>query len=563
MNSPAINQKDFYKTGHKPQYPTNTIKIYSNFTPRKTRMSGVDGIVWFSLTAFIKDFIIKEFNETFFQRDKQEVVAAYKRRLNNALPGNNIDFSHIEALHDLGYLPVTIKSLPEGSFVKFGVPVLTITNELPEFYWLPNFLETVLSCELWPGCTSATMAFNYRLIFDSYAMQTVGNTAFSSTWQIHDFSMRGMFGRRAAAMSGAGHLLCSFGTDTIPAIDYLEEYYNADSDKEIVGGSVPATEHSVMCMGMKESELETFRRLIMEVYPTGFVSIVSDTWDFWKVVGKGGYLEQLRTLILARDGRVVIRPDSGDPIKIITGWKTIELADDADDMAVLMASKTHEAFKFKGKYYQALTSCTIVEGEIVDGKELREDEVAGAIQCLWNTFGGITNELGYKELDPHIGLIYGDSITLDRARAICQRLKDNGFASTNWVAGVGSFTYTYTTRDTHGFAMKATYGELAIPLDEEEAKELCGDLTGECYGIETREIFKDPITDDGTKKSAKGLLVVWKDDKGDYFMEDQVEDTTEAQGELVIVYQNGELLVDPTLAEIRARVSEKLESLLK
>ena len=161
-----------------------------------------------------------------------------------------------------------------------------------------------------------------------------------------------------------------------------------------------------------------------------------------------------------------------------------------------------------------------------------EAEKKGVIQLLWEIFGGKTNQKGYKELDSHIGAIYGDSITLERAEDICERLKQKGFASTNVVLGIGSFTYQYNTRDTFGFAMKATYGEV--------------------NGV-GREIYKDPITDDGTKKSAKGLIKIEKTE-GCYIMKDQVSWEEEQQGELKEVFKGGKLLINDTLQDIRNRV---------
>lgn len=578
MQFPALNLTDGYKVDHRRQYPANTVKVYSNFTPRKSRTS-MDSVLYFGTTYLVKEILLKEFTETFFALDKAKVVKAYKRRLDNYLGPNDITYEHIEALHDLQYMPVTIKALPEGSVVKMGVPCMTITNELPEFFWVPNFLETIISCELWPLATSATMALNYRLILDKWALKTTGSTVFSSTFQAHNFSARGTFGRHAAALCDAGHLICFTGSDTIWGIDFMENFYNADSDKEMVSGSVPATEHSVMCMGTKEAEIETFRRLIEDVYPKGFISIVSDTWDFWKVVGRGGYVEQLKDKILARDGRVVIRPDSGDPVKILTGWTNCILADNADDMLLLQASHEFEAFRFKGKFYKSTTGGSIIDGELIGAEEISEDEVKGLVELLWDIFGGETNDLGYRVLDTHIGAIYGDSITPERAEQICSRLADKKFASTNWVAGVGSYSYQYCTRDTYGWAMKATYGELAHQCETiERDGHTFAIYEGEEYDlgeivweedeerkvaiIEPREIFKDPVTDDGTKKSAKGLLVVFKDENGVFFLQDQATDDMEATGELITIYANGKLIVDPTLAEIRQRVNDNIARIL-
>ncbi len=274
---------DGYKTDHRRQYPDNTTLVYSNWTPRKSRIEGIEEVVFFGLQYFIKKYIIEEFERSFFSQPKEQVIARYARRINNYLGENNVGTAHIAALHDLGYIPMVFKALPEGSAVPMRVPMFTMYNTLPEFFWLTNYFETLLSAVVWLPCTSATLAKRYRTLLDAYAKETSSVPDFVN-WQGHDFSMRGMGGIDAAVTSAAAHLLSFTGTDTIPAIDFLEEYYNANSDTELVGGSVAATEHSVMCMGTTEGEFDTFKRLICDIYPKGIVSIVSDTWDLWKVL---------------------------------------------------------------------------------------------------------------------------------------------------------------------------------------------------------------------------------------------------------------------------------------
>ncbi len=346
---------------------------------------------------------------------------------------------------------------------------------------------------MWQPITSATIAYEYKKLLTKYAIETTGSSE-GVQWQGHDFSMRGLSSVESAILSGMGHLLSFTGTDTIPAIYTLESSYKGTN---LIGASVPATEHSVMCMGKKEEEVETFRRLL-RLYPTGILSVVSDTWNLWDVITK--FLPILKQEILSRDGKLVIRPDSGDPVDIICGTKSI-------------MSKS------------------------------ASPEENGVIELLWYIFGGSVNELGYKVLDSHIGAIYGDSITLDRAKQICDRLKLKGFASTNIVLGIGSYTYQYNTRDTFGFAMKATYGEIT---------------TQEC--VECREIFKDPITDDGTKKSKKGLLQISKvpvpNSSDEYTLKviDQCDWDMENMGELKTVFRDGKLLIETTLDEIRERL---------
>ena len=488
----AINLTDGYKLDHRRQYPSNTTLVYSNWTPRSSRIQGINKVVFFGLQYFIKKYLIEEFDKSFFSKPKEEVVKQYQRRINAYLGNNSVGTKHIEDLHDLGYLPIEIKALSEGSMIDLKIPMLTVKNTHPDFFWLVNYFETIISATIWMPCTSATIALQYRKLLTKYANETGGDLNFVP-FQGHDFSFRGMAGLEAAMMSGAGHLLSFSGTDTLPAIDFLEEYYNADCEKELIGMSVPATEHSVMCSGTKDDEIGTFNRLITEIYPTGIISIVSDTWVFWKVVTE--YLPTLKDVIMSRDGKVVIRPDSGDPVDIICGTM---LPKDPDYLARKNSS-----------------------------------EEKGLIECLWDTFGGTINEQGFKVLDPHIGAIYGDSITLDRCKEICKRLKDKGFASTNIVFGIGSYSYQYQTRDTFGFAMKATYVEV--------------DGVG-------REIFKDPKTDNGGKRSAKGLLKVERQGLT-YKLVDQVGWNGEQEGSLHTIYKDGKLIKDMNYSEIKSKVA--------
>ena len=491
---------DFYKADHRRQYPEGTTMVYSNFTPRSNSHGPKDNseVVVFGIQYLIKEYLISQWNELFFSKPKEIVVAEYKALMDRCLGPDSIDTKHIEDLHDLGYLPIELKALPEGSVVKIGTPVLTIKNTDPRFFWLTNYEETLLSNILWKPMTSATTAHLYRKEFERHSELTGSPKDFIG-WQGHDFSMRGMSGIEDACMSGGGHLLSFNGTDTVPAIKWLEQYYNTD---QLIGGSVPATEHSVMCMGTFEDEIGTFKRLITEVYPAGIVSIVSDTWDFWKVMTE--YLPALKEEILARDGRLVIRPDSGDPVDIICGF--------TDD--------------FIAKTWVE------IDGENVPLTRDNDPRSRGAYEILWDIFGGTINDKGYKVLNSKIGIIYGDSITLDRQKEILARLENKGFTASNLVLGIGSYTYEYVTRDTYGFAMKATYGEI--------------------NGI-GREIFKDPKTDSGFKKSAKGLLQV-----SNGKLKDQCSHEEEASGDLKTVFYNGKLIVDDSLTAIRERLSNNL-----
>jgi len=244
MNTHPLHSIDWYKADHRRQYPEGTSLVFSNFTPRSSRIDGVESVVFFGLQYFIQRFLAHEWDVNFFSRPVEEVVARYKRRVDNALGKDTVPMDHIRALHALGYLPVRILALPEGSRVPIGVPPVVIHNTHPSGFWLPNYLETILSATLWQPCTSATIAAEYKKEFVRAAKETGADVGFTS-FQGHDFSFRGMPGIEAACTSGAAHLLSFVGSDTVPAIDFLEQYYGADSDKELVGCSVAATEHSV------------------------------------------------------------------------------------------------------------------------------------------------------------------------------------------------------------------------------------------------------------------------------------------------------------------------------
>lgn len=478
---------DFYKIGHRIQYPEGTEVVYSTWTPRSGKhLPGSEYAVTFGMQYFIKEFLIDFFNKNFFERPKEDIIREYRRYLTFTLGAENAPVKHIEDLHDLGYLPLEIRALPEGTKVPFRVPMATVHNTDPRFFWLTNYFETLMSAELWKASTTATIASMYRKILDKWAITTTGYTD-GVEFQGHDFSMRGMSGVHDAAVAGMGHLLSFVGTDTIPAIMGLEQYYGADIETELVGTSVNATEHSVMCAGGKDTELETFRRLITEVYPSGIVSIVSDTWDLWHVLTET--LPTLRNEVLAREGKVVIRPDSGNPADIICGTKASAIANTPQEK--------------------------------------------GVIELLWDTFGGDINPKGYKVLNPAIGAIYGDSITLDLCEEICRRLEVRGFASTNVVFGIGSYTYQYLTRDTLGYAMKST---LTV-----------------CKGKEI-QIFKDPVTDDGVKKSAKGRVAVQRH-FGQLIYKDELSLNDNIPCLLEPVFKNGVLLKEETLSEIRERLA--------
>lgn len=562
---------DSYKISHRQQYSPGTELVFSNFTARSDTYLNIpplykDGkIVWFGLQGTLRE-LVSLWSETFFSKPKEEVLAKYAKRVAAFSSDDRpVHTQHLADLHDLGYLPIRIKSIQEGSLVNIGIPLMTIVNTDPNFFWLTNSLETHLSNESWKSPTVATLARAYRRILDDYADLTGAPKDFVP-WQGHCFADRGMSGMVDAAKSGSAHLTSFLGSDSVSAFDYLDQYYSgADT---FLGGSVPATEHSVMTLDGQGKEFETIKRIIGEVHDTGVVSFVADSWDFWKVVTE--FMPALKETIMGRKfnsiglSKVVVRPDSGDPVDIICGADIPDLSGIVKDSEELRRvarefftseelarvvggdvenSQIIEKFIYLGEpfeieidlfwnsndvynptlKYSRVTSC--------EPTTLSPEE-KGAIQCLYETFGGTMTNKGYKVLCDRVGLIYGDSITPARAEEICKRLMKKGFASCNIVDGVGSFSYNFNTRDTLGFAMKATYGEV--------------------NGV-GHEMVKNPKTDSGTKRSAKGLPKVIKKER-DYILQQQSSWEEEAEGELKLVFENGNFYNETTIAEIRERI---------
>lgn len=537
MNTTTMELTDGYKLDHRRQYPQGTEFVYSNWTPRSNSYfpEAEDGCVVFGIQYFIKEYLIKRFNEDFFNLDEDVAVKTFERRINTFLGENEVGTEHIRALHQLGYLPIRIKALPEGDLCPIGVPMLTIINTDPRFFWLTNFLETMMSMCLWLPMTSATTARIYRKELERHARKTMFPKDIELGFNCHDFSMRGMAGLEAAITSGIGHLTSFIGSETIPAVAACEEYYNADAEKELISATVPATEHSVMCAGGIEDEFGTFKRLLTELYPKGFVSIVSDTWDFWQVITD--FIPRLKNEILARDGRFVVRPDSGTPEDIICGITEGVFEVNGNLYHIKDYRKLITGDGYKTQENLANLRCDITNNpDKYKDCIITEAQRKGAYECLWDIFGGTYTENGYKVLDTHIGMIYGDSITIERQREIYRRLEAKGFAATNLVLGIGSYTYQYRTRDSLGFAMKATWCRV---------------------NGKHKPIFKSPKTDNGMKKSLKGLLSVVKEN-GKYKVYDNVSPEEEYQSCLEVVFEDGKMVRDWSLNEVRENVRQTI-----
>lgn len=558
---------DFYKTIHHLAYIPKLDFLVSYWTPRMTRIEGVDKVVSFGQQAMVKEYLINLFNDNFFNRDWEEVKAEYEELISNTMTVQASDTTEMKRLHDLGYLPIRIKSVAEGERVNIKTPMFEVTNTVKGFGWLVNYLETYMSVNIWFPMTTATIAYEYRKIVNKYFEKTVENGIPATA--CGDFSMRGMTSPESAMKASAGHLTSFTGTATISSIVWLEQYYNCDSRKEVVGKGVPSTEHSVMSSYGREGEFECYRHLIEDVFKTGPLSMVSDTYDYWNVITN--YLPRLKNSIMNRDGKIIIRGDSGDPVDIICGelkGSDYIVVDGLTEEGIkdYFKNEAQNTYPWNGtseSYYNVRIGDYLYEVTCEHAWENDDEDVEGyytstveevtfekkeiipamkgTVELLWDIFGGTVNSKGYKVLDPHIGAIYGDGITLERARNIYARLEEKGFAVTNCTLGVGSYSYQMNSRDTCGFALKATN----CVIDGKE-----------------KYIFKDPITDkvkgNNFKKSQKGMCYVYRD--GDdilYTDEHTIEELKEekyADNLLQTIFEDGKVVNEVSLAEIRGRL---------
>lgn len=401
---------DFYKAVHAEMLPKGITKSVSYFTPRMSRVKRWNEVAMFGLQGFIKEYLVDYFNEYFFFEYRNKAIGTYKTVMDATLGEGTYGLQKIEDLYDLGYLPIEIKALPEGTLVPMHVPMFSIENTHKDFAWLPQALESLISAEMWHPMIAATVGHTYRQIVNKfYEMTCDDNTVKARALGAFDF--RGEECLQSAVKAGAGWCLSFLNTATVPTIPYLERNYNCDCTKEPVAFGSPSTEHSVACSNYAiDGDEETLiKRLLTEIYPNTTFSAVLDSYDYWNVVEN--ILPKLKNEIMNHNGCFLVRGDSGDCVDVVT--RTV----------------------FK----------------------------------LWEEFGGTTNSKGYKVLDPHVKAIYGDSITVQRCEQIYDILEKNGFAASNVALGVGSFSFQCIeedgvlkpfTRDTFSSCIKATYCEI-------------------------------------------------------------------------------------------------------
>ena len=579
---------DFYKSTHHEQYPVGLTKMVSYYTPRMSRLDDVDTVTFFGLQAFIKEYLIDGFNAGFFSRPEEEVVAEYERVLDYTLGKGAYQSQKIRDLHRLGYLPLEIAAVPEGRRTKVGVPQIEITNTDPNFVWLVNTIETMLSCTMWHTQVSAEVGYRYRAIVNAWVKYTCDDSV-NPRKMLGDFSMRGQHSVESAIKSSAAWTLSFDNTATVPAIMWLEDNYNCDVTKDSVAYGAISTEHSVMCsnFAVDGDEITHIKRLLTEIYPNHSFSMVSDSYDYWRLVTE--LLPQCKDEILAHNGTLSIRGDSGNPVEILAGKNIYHLDPIEYDDGEMFVNKEYTAdwleewaydndiengdtyyFRMGDKYFAVAINVdwsnergawTDRKYDFIDGyafgwEEIQPNaELLGTVWALDQIVGHTVNSKGYKVLNPKLKAIYGDSIIPDYANEVYRRLEAQGYAANNVVMGVGSMSMMALvgkdeesgklvfagkhngtncgpyTRDTFGIAVKATYAE---------------DENGNPINI-----FKQPkaLT---WKKSQKGCCIVAPD--GMSYTDEYTHFETMLAGDnnlLEVVFKDGVLVKEYTLDEVR------------
>ena len=555
---------DFYKLTHLLQYRPELRELTSYLTPRGSRLKGIDKVVFFGLSAYVHSYIVENFRENFFTRNFEYCECEIREVLELGLGYSDemIDktIEHFKALHNLGYLPVEINAVPEGTLVPMGVPCVEIKSTNPEFFWVGQALEASLSAAIWHPMVSATIAREYRKIARDAFSATVENGIDERT-AMCDFSMRGQESNESAVNASVAWLANMWNSSTVAARKHIKDVYTKLSTRDKMNNSIirglTSTEHSVMtshaCLD-KGDEIPTFKYLF-NLYKNVSFAAVCDSYDFWNVLTNilpNNFMEEINE----RGKRGVfigVRHDSAEPVDALCG--TVPVLDEKSVMsfkevpsrliegdtklfriivrdldAVYFRNSIHKngIFDYKGQVYQMMS----VDGEyLFSAFDKVGDEVGryaiirplnrprtwqekGMVETMYEIFGGNVNSKGYKVLNPGIKAVYGDSITITRAKKIYERLAAKGFAANNVSLGVGSFSFQALenengslspfTRDTFSICVKCSHSKYC-------------DKNGE---IQERFVYKNP-KGWSSKKSTKGLCQIYFDENGELTYKDE------------------------------------------
>jgi nicotinamide phosphoribosyltransferase len=377
---------DSYKVTHWKQYPPGTETVYSYL---EARAGGeYRQVVFFGLQYILARYFT---GQVVTAAKIEQAAEFFKAHFGTDSLFNRRGWEHLLDQHG-GRLPIEIRAVPEGTAVPESNVLMTIENTDPKLFWLVNYLETLL-VQVWYGCTTATISREMKKIIRAALARSGTDTPANLAFRLHDFGYRGVSSSESAAIGGAAHLVNFLGTDTLAACEMLMQYYKSP----MPGFSIPAAEHSTITTWGREHEEAAYLNML-EQYPTGLVAVVSDSWDVRRAAGEI-WGTRLREKVLARDGVLVIRPDSGEPRQVLP------------QILAILADK----------------------------------------------FGAAKNAKGYRVLNDKVRLIQGDGITRHSLAGILDAVMDAGFSADCVAFGSGGGLLQSCNRDTQRFAMKCSY----------------------------------------------------------------------------------------------------------
>ena len=612
---------DFYKLTHLLQYRPELRELVSYLTPRGSRLKGVNKVVFFGLSSYVHSYIVENFRENFFTRNFEYCKCEIREVLELGLGYTDemIDktIEHFKALHDLGYLPVEINAVPEGTLVPMGVPCLEIKSTNPDFFWVGQALEASLSAAIWHPMVSATIAREYRKIARGAFSATVENGIDERT-AMCDFSMRGQESNESAVNASVAWLTSMWNSSTVAARKHIKDVYGIakspvnpvtkehrpqftwgvrDKMKNTIVRGLTSTEHSVMtshaCLDGGD-EIPTFKYLF-DLYKNVSFAAVCDSYDFWNVL-TNILPNNFRQEIDERGKRGVfigVRHDSAEPVDALCGTVhqinnngilkmgqvpsymvdgyeqlyTINIT--LEEMERLKKLNAIEKIsinndEFDDEVFEICTFSGAFNRHVTDdGREVawatvkrlyhsRTWEEKGMVETMYEIFGGTVNSKGYKVLNPGIKAVYGDSITITRAKKIYERLAAKGFAANNVSLGVGSFSFQALenedgtlspfTRDTFSICVKCSHSKYC-------------DENGE---IQERFVYKDP-KGWSSKKSTRGLCQIYFDENGELTYKDEKyeNDLISANSALIPYFKDGKEYKQ-NFDEVRRTINENL-----
>ncbi|MCX2782364.1 nicotinate phosphoribosyltransferase [Microbulbifer thermotolerans] len=379
--NPILNV-DSYKTSHYLQYPEGTQYVSSYIESRGGQFKEA---VFFGLQAFIKQYLSQPIT-------RNDIEEAEELCLAHGVPFNRAGWEYILEAHQ-GYLPIEIQAVPEGTVVPVQNVLAQVVNTDPKCFWITSYVETALLRAIWYPTTVATQSREAKKIIQRYLEETA-DTLDGLPFKLHDFGARGASSGETAALGGLAHLVNFQGTDTVAALVAGRRFYNAP----MAGFSIPAAEHSTMTSWGREHETEAYANMLTQFAGDGrVVAVVSDSYNLWNAIDNiwGG---ELKERVENNGGTLVIRPDSGDPVDVVT--QTIER--------------------------------------------------------LMRIFGARINSKGYRVLPDYIRVIQGDGISLHTIEGILAAMKARKQSADNIAFGMGAELLQKVHRDTMKFAMKAS-----------------------------------------------------------------------------------------------------------